>query len=89
MYWPRQEVGTFAQDMERKLQKHDHKRGWYRMTNAELIKRLKEEVAELEQELANKEALKGVGTPATSSLIINECADVANFAMMLADNNRT
>jgi hypothetical protein len=74
----REEVRRFAQMMELKLKANDHKGGWQNCSPLFLLGRLKEETAELEQEirkwfLADKEQ------------IIKEAVDVANFAMMIAD----
>jgi NTP pyrophosphatase (non-canonical NTP hydrolase) len=79
----RESVKWFAEKMEQKLQKHDKKKGpdgWLNEDISWLIDRLKEEVNELEEKIfdfdySEKETLK----------LINECADVANFAMMIAD----
>lgn len=69
----------FMADMFRKLRANKHKAHWSTVTEAFLIVRLAEEFAELADVL-------GKGTP---QQIIDECADVANFAMMIADNERT
>lgn len=71
----RDEAQWFAQQMERKLQANDHKEGWRRMTTAWLLKRLRQEVDEIEV------ALKA----GKLDDIVSECADVGNFAMMIAD----
>lgn len=72
----RHEVKTFAQCMEHKLQKNDHKGGWEEIPNDELFRRLRDEIDELEQALNNEPTLN----------IAFEAADVANFAMMIAWN---
>ena len=84
MAQPRQEVKWFAERMERKLKKNDYKgdgTSWRQGKLDPLLKRLKEETKELENEIYclsidNQEE------------IINEAADIANFAMMIADNAR-
>jgi hypothetical protein len=74
---PRSEVRWFAKEMESTLKKNDHKGGWQKETMEYLFNRLKEEVDELEPALYDK-----------YRKCIREAADVANFAMMIADNNR-
>ncbi len=66
----------FAQQMEQKLRENDHKGGWHHNKAPELVSRLLEEVAEL------RTALTQPGSAET----VAEAADVANFAMMIADN---
>lgn len=66
----------FAEQMAVKLRENEHKGGWDRCNPYWLIDRLKEEVAELEQAMDD-------GLP--SEEIIRECADIGNFAMMVAD----
>jgi NTP pyrophosphatase (non-canonical NTP hydrolase) len=74
----RQEVKRFAEVMERKLQENDHKGGWRGEHPAWLLGRLLEEISELEEALrqANRRAIE------------RECADIANFAMMIADQTQ-
>ncbi len=68
----------FQTDMARKLYENRYKGGWSECTLDYLRKRLEQEVGELQDVIntLNKEE------------IINECADVANFCMMIADNFR-
>ena len=78
---PRPEVKRFAQEMERQLTENDHKGGWKKCDYLYLMSRLKEETGELHRAiqarfLVNIHAEK---------LITKEAADVANFAMMIAD----
>lgn len=71
---------SFANLMEMKLAKHDEDRGptdWRNSTQASLVRRLREELAELETALIDG---------AEVSRVREEAADVANFAMMIADN---
>ena len=77
----RKEVKEFAEQMEQKLQANDHKGGWRNCTVEELYARLLDEVSELQSELNFPEQ--------DSDAIIAECADIANFAMMVADIART
>lgn len=74
--WPW--VLGFALEMERKLSKNRHKgdrEGWVDESSDWLLGRLKEELSEL-----RKAALNG-----TDEDVRGEAADVANFAMMIAD----
>ncbi len=69
----RPEVQWFSNEMERKLLENDHKSHWSGFTNRQLLNRLKQETAELEHAI-------GCGKD-----VVGEAADVANFAMMIAD----
>ena len=73
----REPVSWFAQQMESKLIKNDHKVGWRHMTYRDLQRRIKDELEEL-----YKAIFGGEGS------VISEAADVANFCMMIADNWR-
>lgn len=78
-------VDAFAQKMKNKLEENAHKgdrEGWTRDPPAALLRRLREEVREL-AELISTEAM-GCG-PLEVEGIAREAADVANFAMMIAD----
>jgi len=59
--------------MEKKLRENDYKKHWSNCDHQYLLNRLKEEVTELEKPMWD---------------VIEEAADVANFAMMIADNER-
>lgn len=72
----RHEVKTFAQCMEHKLKKNDHKGGWENVSNEKLFELLRQEVDELEKAMQNEPELNSVF----------EAADIANFAMMIAWN---
>lgn len=74
----RGELYWFSGIMESKLKKNDFKGGWNTYSMEGLLERMRDEYAELE------EALNGVDPED----IAQECADVANFAMMIADNAR-
>lgn len=75
----REEIILFAEDMERKLRLNDHKGLWGTLEDiAWFLDALKEEVRELEDAIA--------GEPAEN--VVLECADVANFALMIADMYR-
>ena len=73
---PRDALAWFAQRMEEALRANDHKLGWESLTPSSLIRRCEEELYELRQALADGDPVK----------IVKECADAANFLMMLADN---
>lgn len=76
----RSEILWFAEQMERKLRDNDHKRKWDECTQRYLVNRLFEEATELSRAVSE-------GRESEQS-IIEEAADVANFAMMIADNVR-
>lgn len=72
----RPEVAAFALLMGAKLRENDHKGGWKGNTSGELWERLREEAVELAEVLGALGPAANVG---------REAADVANFAMMIAD----
>lgn len=72
----RDEVKLFSESMENILKKNDHKGGWKNESIEYLMKRLKDEVNELEMVLDF-----GVIIEEKQS----ECVDVSNFAMMIFD----
>lgn len=92
----RPSVREFAEMMERKLQENESKGTWNSCNFAYLQHRIIEE----HKELVEAAKLFLVGEPATfthgSSLVMGkvptpialklECADIANFAMMISDN---
>lgn len=75
-------VQQFAEYMEKVLKHNDHKGGWNECTDDYLLDRLQEEVKELIS------AVRGRKARNPELRIRNEAADVANFAMMIADNAR-
>lgn len=81
-------VMWFAGLMESKLREHDDLPGWRGDSDHFLLERLKEEQAELASEVEGE----GGGTEWDIIMrhvrIQKEAADVANMAMMLADNSR-
>ena len=84
MRYPRQEIRRFARIMEQKLREHDDRNGWDQCDWDWLHDRMLEEARELFDLLAPLEDPHwdnpvGVG---------REAADVANFAMMIADRCR-
>jgi NTP pyrophosphatase (non-canonical NTP hydrolase) len=72
-------VDLFAADMRRKLRVNCHKKHWSELSFESLFQRLKEELAELEQAFMSGAAWHEV---------VDECADVGNLAMMIADKVR-
>lgn len=68
-------VQKFAQEMERKLRANDHKTHWLGSETKYLSRRLTEECSELRRAIRRGNADETLA----------EAADVANFAMMLAD----
>ena len=72
----RNSVNWFAGQMELKLRDNDHKGGWGKCEHNWLLDRLKQEVEELEKTLDQVDNQENV---------IKEAADVANFALMIAD----
>ena len=71
-------VNWFSMKMLNKLNKNSVKGFTWRRENADfLLQRMTDEVLELAEELGKDEMDKGA--------IISECADVANFAMFIAD----
>lgn len=75
----RESVKWFSEQMERKLAQHDDRPGWKGEDFEYLLIRLMGELGEL------------CNLPPNSDLqtVIDEAADVANFAMMISDNART
>lgn len=76
----RPEVAAFAMLMEEKLLLNDHRPGWKNDDVHALIARLYEEARELVQAIG-----EGADPAVVHAEIGREAADVANFAMMIAD----
>ena len=68
-------IEKFTTLMEAKMLLNEHKGGWDRLKAQEIIKLMKGEIKELEQAI-EQEDYKGA---------ILECADVGNYASILAD----
>jgi len=79
----RREVDRFADAMEAKLAENDSKGGWEGETLSYLLRRLGEEGAELHAAVAHWKA--NATGQAARVRVLREAADVANFAMMVAD----
>jgi phosphoribosyl-ATP pyrophosphohydrolase len=70
-------VKWFAEQMHRKLTENRHKKfSWRKESGHSLFRKLRKECVELEEAMERRD----------KDDIIKECADVANFAMMIADN---
>lgn len=86
----RQSVKRFAARMEQQLEAHDRERGrygWHREGVVFLMRRLQDEVAELVQAMYHVPyPYDAWDSERIRRRIANEAADVANFAMMIADN---
>jgi NTP pyrophosphatase (non-canonical NTP hydrolase) len=74
----RPEVKWFSGQMEQVLQENDYKSGWENCSKLWLYWRVLGETEELRNALYPT-------SKADPELIIKECVDVANFAMMIAD----
>jgi NTP pyrophosphatase (non-canonical NTP hydrolase) len=69
-----EDLQDFIVHMKHKLLVHKNKGGYERLTLEELFKLLQGEMKELRVDIDSK----------NMTGIINECADVANYAMMIA-----
>lgn len=87
---PRKEIQWFAQEMEAKLRENDHKGGWQGCRFAHIFPRLREESGELlvKAHPLNLDTIAETLTAEDACELVRECADIANFAMMIADNIR-
>lgn len=82
----RPQVLAFAVAMETKLRINDHKGGWDQSEPEDLLLSLDDEVAELRKIIDSRRFAKMYGYPLEDSdSVLFEAADVANFAMMVAD----
>lgn len=89
----RPEIQWFAEQMERKLRKNDWKGGWQDDTEESLLERIQEELDEAKEAYENlrDERNKLICCRDQERIdklkreLINELADVANMAMMVAD----
>ena len=99
----REEVMWFAEQMERKLRDNDYKGGWQKCTIGYLRRSMENETQELQRavialwvfiENGYAKSLRGNGKFVDVTVgklarqTIKEATDVANFAMMIADNVR-
>ena len=67
-------LAWFTNAMQTELDNNRHKGGWGSMSQKWLLRRLRQETKELERAIAE------------GKNVVEEAADVANFAMMIADN---
>jgi hypothetical protein len=88
----RPQVRAFALLMERELRANDHKGGWRACAREWLAKRARQETKELKRAVREavviEDATRGLSDGpmiAARNRIAEEAADVANFAMMVAD----
>jgi NTP pyrophosphatase (non-canonical NTP hydrolase) len=72
----RDEIDHFAQAMEYKLKRNDHKGGWEGADVSGLLDKLTEEVEELKEAIKNGNRYE----------ITMEAADIANYSLMIAWN---
>lgn len=77
---PREEVKWFAEEMEKVLQANDHKGGWDKCDDGYLAWMLRDNLGKL-CEAAYQE-------PKNLQEISKSAVDIANYAMMIADNVR-
>lgn len=75
----KESVEWFGKQMLKKLEKNINKRHWLRTSYDYLFSRLEEEVKELADLLSDDQV------PYKHKKMIAECADIANYAMMIAD----
>ncbi len=68
-------VREFAIEMEKKLAKNDHKTEWNKLPLAAFVRRLQNEVEEMKMAIEYE----------TPEAVTKECADIANFALIIAD----
>ena len=77
-------VMRFAKTMDVKLRANKHKVHWSKLEQFYLLYRLEQELTELRMAMIDE----GASDEEQAKAIISECADVANFAMMISDNIR-
>lgn len=82
---PRRCVAKFARLMESVLRDNDHKSGWQTMGFEELLSRIIDEVRELDHTPGTTWGRGPNFFRVKASEVRKECADIANFAMMIAD----
>lgn len=80
-------VDAFADEMEAKLaanRKKGDRAGWRSCRPSWLLKQLAGEVGELAEAMLEGIEAEGIDR-ASPEWVVSECADIANFAMMIAD----
>lgn len=81
-------VRWFAEQMELKLRENDHKGGWLGIGMEYAQRRMREEALKLEDAILNFCGYHNTTARQiheSKMCIVREAADVANFAMMIAD----
>jgi NTP pyrophosphatase (non-canonical NTP hydrolase) len=85
----RPSLQRFAELMEKTLRENDHKGGWENMSTSSIMRRIDEELGELKDAriiMEHAAFTRSTTFAARCRQVAKEAADVANFAMMLADN---
>lgn len=85
-YMTYKSIKWFSAEMRKKMAKNEHKEGWDKCSHNYLFKRLCDEVLELNNALFTPK--QGAVRSLNAKAIIKECADIANFVMMIADKMR-
>ena len=82
----RDSVESFAWEMERKLAMNDHREGWDDEEFSFFLRRIRQEVTELKKAFNQLlDYRDGAPSVIARHAFTEECADIANFAMMIAD----
>lgn len=81
----REELVWFASKMDEQLSDNDHKGHWCDEKPSYLLYKLIAELAELTETL-HENMSDWANQKYTRDAIVSECADLANYAMMIADN---
>lgn len=81
------QLAWFVEQMKAKLDKNLHKGGWCSVSTYALYTMLHKEIEELDSAVKAFFVEQGFGrdTSFEAAHVVEECADIANFAMMLAD----
>lgn len=87
---PREELESFIKLMEVKLQENNDKGEWRNESFGFLLRRIKEEILGVEEAISKLTMHTTIDRSSEHyeeavELVKNEAADVANFAMMIAD----
>lgn len=82
----RVELEWFSSEMRKKLIANSHKQNWLDCEYRYLVGRMCDEASELLEALFAAQH-EGIGEQGFEN-VIEECADVANFVMMIADKAR-
>ncbi len=85
----RKPLKKFAEFQEKILKENDNKEGWEECSIVELYGNLHEELRELIEVLLNSSPIEDLTDEEYEEYkeqVSKECADIANFAMMIYDN---